>query len=902
MAAGAVVARILTQYSDKGSKQAQKDIQKLGRQIDAFGKKATKAFGLAAAATVALSVKIGKDAVKAAIEDSKSQLTLSNALRATTGATSAAVTAVEEYISRQQMLTNVQDTQLRSSLQSLVVATGDVTEAQRLQGIALDIAAATGKDLNAVTVAMVRAQQGNTTALKRLSPEMSGLITKTTKAEDIFSLLGATYEGSAKKLAKQDPLTNMQLAFGEISEQIGVALMPAVTVLTDYMITDLIPTFEEFVRLNDAKITKNILGLADAIETLVKKGAGIAGFLIQYRTLITYATTTLVSLIALSRTLVLTTAALGILQKVGIVKINIDLTRGSLNAMKQMGLLSKSYDFIIQNARKVAVAIGLITTAFRAQGIAAGIAAIATAFATAGVSVGLAATALLTVGVTAFATKRAFDSLNATQNKNAEAAEAAAKKQEELANRQYGGAAATKYQAEVEAAAAKKRAAAAKAAAAAARAADARAKKAAADAALLARVQAGLSKLGVKATNETNPIQLEAARLNLVKQGNLVEAARLSLMAKNLETQLEANKAITRYIDLIAVLSDSKISSEEVLLLSKKWGMTIEGTQAYIQTLLAVSDQKISPDEIVNLAKSWGSSTKQAERYLDFFTYLNDGKLSDAEINKLQTKWGLTSKEVGIYADLITKASDYVISDAEIVGLGTSWGLTTKEVLEYVKKLGQPVTFSGTLVDPATQAMLGWKSATEALLAYQAALAGKGISGEGAGAGAGASADAMKKAAEAKAAADAAAAKASAAAQSAATAAALRKLTGNQTLTNEERGLLGLSPVPTTQAPPAATTTAPTATSASALRKLTGGQTLTDEERGLLGMGPVKAVTSPTINTASSMGSSSSATGTTNVYLTVQGSVTSENDLVQSVRQGLLRGQVNGQSLTLAAI
>ena len=185
MAVGAVVARILTQYSDKGSKQAQKDIYKLGKNIDAYAKKATKAFGLVAAASVALSVKIGSDAVKAAIEDSKSQLTLSNALKTTTGATTQAIAVVEDYISKQQMLTNVQDTELRASLQSLVVATGDVTEAQRLQGIALDVAAATGKDLNSVTVAMVRAQQGNTTALKRLSPEMSSLITKTTKAEDI---------------------------------------------------------------------------------------------------------------------------------------------------------------------------------------------------------------------------------------------------------------------------------------------------------------------------------------------------------------------------------------------------------------------------------------------------------------------------------------------------------------------------------------------------------------------------------------------------------------------------------------------------------------------------------------------------------------------------------------------
>ena len=37
MATGAVIARILTQYSDKGTKAAQKDIVNAGKKFDAFG-------------------------------------------------------------------------------------------------------------------------------------------------------------------------------------------------------------------------------------------------------------------------------------------------------------------------------------------------------------------------------------------------------------------------------------------------------------------------------------------------------------------------------------------------------------------------------------------------------------------------------------------------------------------------------------------------------------------------------------------------------------------------------------------------------------------------------------------------------------------------------------------------
>jgi hypothetical protein len=42
--------------------------------------------------------------------------------------------------------------------------------------------------------------------------------------------------------------------------------------------------------------------------------------------------------------------------------------------------------------------------------------------------------------------------------------------------------------------------------------------------------------------------------------------------------------------------------------------------------------------------------------------------------------------------------------------------------------------------------------------------------------------------------------------------------------------------------------------------------------------------------------------GDTNVYVTVNGTVTGEQDLVQTIRNGLLRGQYNGQSITLEAI
>jgi len=56
-----------------------------------------------------------------------------------------------------------------------------------------------------------------------------------------------------------------------------------------------------------------------------------------------------------------------------------------------------------------------------------------------------------------------------------------------------------------------------------------------------------------------------------------------------------------------------------------------------------------------------------------------------------------------------------------------------------------------------------------------------------------------------------------------------------------------------------------------------------------------------TMANASSV-SGTSSSGAVTVNLTVNGSVTTEADLVSTVRAGLLRGQYNGQTLTLEAI
>jgi hypothetical protein len=97
-----------------------------------------------------------KGAAQAAAEDEAGQVKLAAALARTTGATAAQDAAVEAWITKQEFATGVSDDELRPALAKLASATGDVGEAQSLLTLAMDISAASGKSLEAVTSARSR--------------------------------------------------------------------------------------------------------------------------------------------------------------------------------------------------------------------------------------------------------------------------------------------------------------------------------------------------------------------------------------------------------------------------------------------------------------------------------------------------------------------------------------------------------------------------------------------------------------------------------------------------------------------------------------------------------------------------------------------------------------------------
>lgn len=197
-------------------------------KINKYGKAMAKSFALAGVAAAAYAVKLGVDGVKSAIEDEASQKKLAQALKNTTNATDAQIASTEEYISKQQLQFGIADTKLRPALANLARATGDVTKAQKLNNLAIDISAATGKDLETISLALSKAYNGNLGALTKLGVPLDANIIKTKDFEAATDQLQKLFGGSAQANTKtlEGQLSILRETFAELQEGVGVKVIP----------------------------------------------------------------------------------------------------------------------------------------------------------------------------------------------------------------------------------------------------------------------------------------------------------------------------------------------------------------------------------------------------------------------------------------------------------------------------------------------------------------------------------------------------------------------------------------------------------------------------------------------------------------------------------------------------
>jgi hypothetical protein len=641
-----IFERIVMVYNDKGSKQAVKDLKKLERNFKDAGKKIAKAFGVATLAAGALAVKIGKDGVQAAIRAQAEQNRLEQILLNTNGASKEQVAVLVEQAKALEQIgvvsagnVSVVQSQLAtfdlqaSTIQTLTPAILDYVTAEKG-------ATAASSEFKSMTNGLAQALNGNFASLIKtgfvLDENTKNLIKNGTEQERsaaLLKVLNSTYKGFNENLrdTPEGKIQALRNSFDGLLTTIGFALLPVFEDLVRMFQDELLPAFERFVATNKDQIATTFRNVADFA---IKAAKGLGQ---MFKTIADNMTTFKIFAGILTGIFVGTAVFNGVKALIGI--------------------------------------ITLLTGAFGKQAVAGTAAGTATAFATGGASAFAAA-----AGITAFAaaTGVAFLAINELTDGLDSNTKAVEKQSgvvfEHLKDLKRLGVATAK--------------------------ANLINKKATTTLTNLTKktkeqiksdkALAALKKLGVKPTTEKDPIQLEAARLLLLKQANIEEQNKVKALIENAEAQMRVNDNAQRYADLLQVLSDRTVSSEEVSVLAAKWNVTTGQVLEYIARIYAASTTDINDGAIVNLIMQWGFTKQEAEKYVDFTRALKDEKLDDKEIEELMGKWRMTRAEVVAYALSVQAGTVFSSTWADPGKLAEqSWIDALTALNAYLKALGQ---------------------------------------------------------------------------------------------------------------------------------------------------------------------------------------------------------------------
>ena len=218
-----IIIPILSEYVGKGTQNAIADLKKLGKAQ------------LASAISATALVDVARRGIQAANEDAASQKQLAVALRNTAFARESDIASIEENIAGLQYSAAVADDELRPALATLVRVTGDSVKAQDMLAVALDISAATGRDLGTVAIGLSRAYQGNVGALRRLGLAVSDGAVANKDFGAAMAEVSAAVDGASEAAASgaEGGWKKLKIAGGDLLEIVGYKLNDSFSSLID---------------------------------------------------------------------------------------------------------------------------------------------------------------------------------------------------------------------------------------------------------------------------------------------------------------------------------------------------------------------------------------------------------------------------------------------------------------------------------------------------------------------------------------------------------------------------------------------------------------------------------------------------------------------------------------------
>ena len=230
--------------AEEGFKKTQSAFGRMQAQIEKHRKK----IGVGLTALGGGITALGGAAVKRAQEEAIGSKQLDPALLNAGSSYDSQREAIERVIAAQQNKTNFGDEAQRAALMNLVGISGDYEKSMAALPAVLDLAAARGMDLSAASTLVARAVNGETSALTRYGVTVD----KGASSTEVITAIMAKFGGQAE--ANADPLVQLKNRTGDLQQEFGKALLPALTKVVDL--------FE--------KVTRNLIAFSEEHPKLSK--------------------------------------------------------------------------------------------------------------------------------------------------------------------------------------------------------------------------------------------------------------------------------------------------------------------------------------------------------------------------------------------------------------------------------------------------------------------------------------------------------------------------------------------------------------------------------------------------------------------------------------------------------
>ena len=272
---------LVTKLKDKGFRDLEKSSKKQDKILKALGKRLLAAFSVVAV------VNFGKQSVKAFQDSQKEANRLTTQLQSLN--LGFAQPFLTDFIQKTQLATGISGGVLTDSFNTLSQATNDVSTAQRLLAVSLDISAATGRDLSTVTTALQRGYAGQVTALTRLKIGFTTANLKGRDFDDVLSDLENKFKGSSARAADTlaGKMARLTEAVDEAKEAFGEGLVKGLEdsgQSIEDLQQDIIELGETLGRL--AASTNNLATDTISAFTRIRESAAVQGVLTLFDKLV----------------------------------------------------------------------------------------------------------------------------------------------------------------------------------------------------------------------------------------------------------------------------------------------------------------------------------------------------------------------------------------------------------------------------------------------------------------------------------------------------------------------------------------------------------------------------------------------------------------------------------------